>query len=278
MAKFIKGQPLNGEIENIFSNATDQIIIITPYIKLHTHNQKALSSKKSNDKLSIVIVFGKNKDDKTKSFDKDTFEFFSEFPNIKICYQENLHAKYYANESNAIITSMNLYEYSQNNNIEAGILTKNSLLKPLGDSIDYEAWEFFAQVIEEAEVLYEKKPVYDSGFLNISNKYKESTIKIDLLSKLYNSDKGTKSNVVSSQITSMNSNSNAYCIRTRTPIAFNINKPYCDAAFESWSKYKNEDFKEKYCHFSGDESNGETTKAKPILKKHWKEAKSIFNF
>ena len=105
-----------------------------------------------------------------------------------------------------------------------------------------------------------------------------SEIKNDLLSKLYNSEKGKKSNTVSSQKISINSNSNAYCIRTRSPIAFNIDKPYCDSAYESWSKYKNEDFKEKYCHFSGEDSQGETSKAKPILKKHWKEAKSIFNF
>jgi len=242
MAKFIKGQNLNAEVENILSNANDQIIIITPYIKLHPHYLNALRGKKSDDTLSIVIVFGKNKDDKTKSFDKDTFEFFSQFPNIKICYQENLHAKYYANESNAIITSMNLYEYSQNNNIEVGILTKNSFINSLSDSIDDEAWDFFKQVIDEAEVLYEKKPVYESGVF--SNKYKYSEIKTDYLSKLYNSQTTTKSNVVSSQKTSKNSNTNAYCIRTRTAIAFNIAKPYCDAAFESWLKYKNEDFKE----------------------------------
>ena len=276
MAKFIKGQALNGEVENIFSNAKNQIIIITPYIKLHPHYLNALRGKKSDDKLSIVIVFGKNKDDKTKSFDKDTFEFFSQFPNIKICYQENLHAKYYANESNAIITSMNLYEYSQNNNIEAGILTKNSIIKPLGDSIDYEAWEFFEQVIKNSVLLYHKEPFYESGIF--SNKYIESKIKIDLLSKLYNSEKETKSLLTSTQKRSENSSKMAYCIRTGTPIPFNIEKPYCDSAFESWAKYKNEDFKEKYCHFSGEESNGETTKAKPILKKNWKEAKSIFSF
>lgn len=276
MAKFIKGQALNGEVENIFSNAKNQIIIITPYIKLHPHYLNALRGKKSDDKLSIVIVFGKNKDDKTKSFDKDTFEFFSQFPNIKICYQENLHAKYYANESNAIITSMNLYEYSQNNNIEAGILTKNSYIKPLGDSIDYEAWEFFEQVIKNSVLLYHKEPFYESGIF--SNKYKYSEIKTDLLSKLYNSEKETKSLLTSTQNRIENSSNKAYCIRTGTPIPFNIDKPYCDSAYESWSKYKNEDFKEKYCHFSGESSNGETTKAKPILKKNWKEAKSIFSF
>ena len=55
-------------------------------------------------------------------------KFFKEFPNIQIRYEKKLHAKYYSNESAAILTSMNLYSYSQDNNIEAGVLTKSGLL------------------------------------------------------------------------------------------------------------------------------------------------------
>ena len=36
-------------------------------------------------------------------------------------FVENLHAKCYLNENTAIITSMNLYEFSQQNNDEIGI-------------------------------------------------------------------------------------------------------------------------------------------------------------
>jgi len=52
----------------------------------------------------------------------------------------------------------------------------------------------------------------------------------------------------------------------------------CNEAFDSWLKYKNKDFAEKFCHFSGEKSNGETTMAKPIMSKNWKNAKDTFGF
>jgi len=48
-------------------------------------------------------------------------------------------------------------------------------------------------------------------------------------------------------------------------------------AFKSWSKYGDPDYAEKFCHFSGEPSNGETSVSRPILKKNWKKAKEIFN-
>src|SRR5690606_11517601 len=64
-----------------------------------------------------------------------------------------------------------------------------------------------------------------------------------------------------------------YCIRTAEKIPFNPKKPFCEKAFESWNKYKDENYKEKYCHFSGEISNGETSYSKPILRKNWNKAK-----
>ncbi|MBK8874376.1 MAG: hypothetical protein IPN13_10820 [Bacteroidetes bacterium] len=43
------------------------------------------------------------------------------FPNIEIRYSERLHAKFYQNDSEYIITSLNLYDYSLANNIEVGV-------------------------------------------------------------------------------------------------------------------------------------------------------------
>ena len=47
--------------------------------------------------------------------------FLQELTSVKISACENLHAKCYLNENTAIITSMNLYLYSQQNNREMGI-------------------------------------------------------------------------------------------------------------------------------------------------------------
>ena len=69
-----------------------------------------------------------------------------------------------------------------------------------------------------------------------------------------------------------------YCIRTGEEVAFNLKKPFSDKSFKSWNKFKNPEFKEKYCHFSGEESNGQTTFSRPILKKNWAKAKKAHNF
>jgi hypothetical protein len=68
--------------------------------------------------------------------------------------------------------------------------------------------------------------------------------------------------------TKLNKN-RGYCIRTGMEIPFNVSKPLSEKAFESWNKYKDEEYPEKYCHFSGEESFGETCFIRPILKKNW---------
>lgn len=69
-----------------------------------------------------------------------------------------------------------------------------------------------------------------------------------------------------------------YCIRTGEKIPFNLKNPFTDKSFKSWNRFKNPDFKEKFCHFSGEKSNGETTYSRPILKKNWAKAKKKHGF
>lgn len=122
MAKFITSNELNAEIEKLFESAAEQLILISPFVKLHSHYQSSLLTQVSNPKLHITIVFGKNENDPTRSIHASDLEFFKQFPNIEIRCEKRLYAKYYANENAAIITSMNLYSFSQDNNIESGVL------------------------------------------------------------------------------------------------------------------------------------------------------------
>lgn len=195
MAKFLTGNELNTELEKIFERADEQIILISPFIKLHDRFVSTLRTKKDNHKLEIIIVFGKNEEDMSKSMKQEDFNFFKEFPNIQIRYERRLHAKYYSNESSAILTSMNLYTYSQDNNIEAGVMTKATLLGNLAsnfmtnvtgeDSFDRQAWTYFSRVIEQSDLLFHKTPQYESAMLGFSKKYKESKIEVDKLSEFF---------------------------------------------------------------------------------------------
>lgn len=63
-----------------------------------------------------------------------------------------------------------------------------------------------------------------------------------------------------------------YCIRTGEEIEFNPERPMSLNAFKKWNQFQDVEYGEAYCHYSGDQSFGETTFARPILRKYWKKA------
>lgn len=298
MAKFFTGNDLNSEMGKLFEAAEEQIILISPFIKLHDHYASILQAKKDKPKIQIIIVFGKNEKDLSKSMKEEDFNFFKEFPNIEIHYEKRLHAKYYSNETTAILTSMNLYDYSQDHNIEAGVLTAATTLGKLAtkfwngeEGLDETAWKYFERVITQSKTLFKKVPQFDKGIIGtgLNKKYLSSTIETDLLTDFFaNRQKYDTNNVKENnekkpeEVTKRVVNKpvetqTGYCIRTGVSIPFSLEKPMTDVAWKSWSKYSDPNYAEKYCHFSGELSNKETSVKRPILNKNWKKAKETFN-
>lgn len=273
MAEFVKGNQLNSALEEIFEKAESHLVIISPFIKLHSRFIDALKSKVQNHNLEIIIVFGKNENNLSKSFSLEDFNLLKDFPNIEIKYEPRLHAKYYANESSALLSSMNLYDFSQNNNIEFGILTKvsSSIGNLLGDNIDKDAFLYFDKVISNSKTLYKRVPLYESKMLGLSQKYVESETEINEMEEIFGQPLSNNKRTFSRKSDIENV---GYCIRTGEKIPFNPERPFSEKAFESWNKFKDDNYKEKYCHFSGEKSNGETSYSKPILRKNWNKAKS----
>lgn len=283
MAKFLKGNGLNAELESLFDTAKNSIILISPYIKLHDRYIASLQRRIQDHNLKITVLFGKNEDDISKSMKKEDFDFFKQFPNIEILYEKRLHAKYYANDSKAILTSMNLYGFSQNNNIEAGVLMEKSSMAAFtgNKGIDDDTSQYFADVVTQADLLFEKKPDYTTNMLGIK-KYVQSKITTDKLTEFFSGKDYkkvfNKTSPIPKHETKNTNNGIGYCIRTGREIPFNVKNPMDYNAYKMWSKYKDPNFPEKYCHFSGEPSNGETSMNKPILSKYWKEAKAKFDF
>ena len=54
-----------------------------------------------------------------------------------------------------------------------------------------------------------------------------------------------------------------------------LEKPMSYESFKLWNKFGDSDYPEKFCHFSGESSNGDTCVSRPILKKNWKKAKEL---
>lgn len=124
----------------------------------------------------------------SKSMKQADFDFFKQFPNVEILHEKRLHAKYYASESKAILTSMNLYGFSQNNNIEAGILMENTSKGAFtgSNNLENDTWEYFKTVLQQAELLFKKQPVYEKKNILSYKKYLNSKIEIDKLSEFFN--------------------------------------------------------------------------------------------
>ena len=298
MAEFITDNQINLVLEKMIIEADEFLYLISPYIKLHDRLKAELKSKLTTYNLAITVVFGKNEGDAEKSVKKEDIEFFMQFPNIKICYEKNLHAKFYASEDCSMLSSMNLHQFSQNTNIEAAILMypKRSLEQIANvlvstQSIDGDAIKYFEKVIERSEEIYLTRPQFKKDFLGLTKKYTHSEIVTNKLNEFFTKKTYTTTGNVSATkkfaynrgdffeaepqysqpayqkpSNQYGGRNTAFCIRTGRPIPFNIKMPYCPEAFDTWSQFGNADYPEAYCHSTGEPSSGRTSMRTPILR------------
>lgn len=115
MAKFLNTTATNYFLEEIIKDAKDRLVLISPYLKLNDRIKELLADK-DRLKIDIRIIYGKNE------LHPSEISWLNELSYVRTSFCKNLHAKCYLNENKCIITSMNLYEFSQINNNEMGIL------------------------------------------------------------------------------------------------------------------------------------------------------------
>ena len=70
--------------------------------------------------MDIQIVYGK------RELDASERQWLNSVPHVYTRFCQNLHAKCYLNESVCVITSLNLLQYSQQNNNEMGVMIKRA--------------------------------------------------------------------------------------------------------------------------------------------------------
>jgi phosphatidylserine/phosphatidylglycerophosphate/cardiolipin synthase-like enzyme len=234
MAEFLDTQGVSYYLKKLINNSNDKLYLISPYLQLNDQLKLSLEDRHKFS-IDIVIIYGKVTD-----INPVDSEWLKSMPGIKLMFHKDLHAKCYFNEKEVIITSMNLYMFSQQNNVEMGIyLTKEKDI------------ELYKQIAEEVD--------------RIKRGSEHRTILVQKVESV-------------KQETKKDKKPTGYCIRTGIEIPFNIEKPLSLEAYKKWNEYGDPDYKEKFCHFSGEPSNGETSVNKPILKKYWKKAQEIHGF
>ena len=237
MATFLDTTGVSYHLQQLINKANEKLWLISPYLKINERIKQSLEDK-NRMKINIRVVYGKNE------LQPDENNWLKSMASIRSSFCKDLHAKCYLNENEAILTSMNLYEFSQVNNNEMGIHIDKATDPELYKDI-YEEAQRLIRISDEIVISVAKAP----------NKEKPILI----------------------PDTKLNGNKKSgCCIRTGIEIPFNVEKPMSYDAFKSWNKYGDPEYTEKYCHFSGESSNGETSISRPIIKKNWKKAKELY--
>ena len=114
MAKFLNTSATNYYLEELIKGASERLILISPYLKLNDRIKELLEDK-NRLKIDVRIVYGKSE------LQPMEISWLNKLSFVRTSFCKNLHAKCYINESSCIITSLNLYEFSQVNNNEMGV-------------------------------------------------------------------------------------------------------------------------------------------------------------
>lgn len=114
MAKFLNTSATNYFLEELIKQTQERLIIISPFLKFNNRIKELLADK-DRLKIDVRLVYGKNE------LAPAEINWLSGLEFVRTSFCQNLHAKCYLNENAAIITSMNLYDFSQVNNNEMGV-------------------------------------------------------------------------------------------------------------------------------------------------------------
>jgi hypothetical protein len=218
MAKFLVTSGVSHHLEQIITNAQEKLYLVSPYLKLNDRI-KALLSNRSIITTDIRIIYGKN------DLLPDENNWLTSLSYIKTSFCKNLHAKCYMNENEALITSMNLYESSQVNNNEMGILVGKT-----------EEPELYEAVLKEVRTL-----LTNSDSLRVT------------VEKITTKEMQGKGSPHKSIITAKGNSipETGFCIRCKNPLILDPKHPFCKECYAIWKQHGNPDYQEKYCHICG---------------------------
>ena len=228
MAEFLTTQGTSYYIEDIIINAKNKLVLISPYLQLSkTFFERLQDADRQN--VQIILIYGK---DELKTNEKKQLQ---ELGNLSLYFFKNLHAKCFFNEESMVITSMNMYEFSEKTNREMGVL-----IRAKGDEKAY------GEAVKETESI-------------LASATKDSPIR-NALSKVMKEAKSIVEEAIKDEPERPKSRSysykprnkqTGYCIRCKKHIPLDVKQPLCHDCWEKWNIHKNDSYREKFCHTCG---------------------------
>ncbi|MWW23151.1 phospholipase D-like domain-containing protein [Algibacter lectus] len=171
MALFLNTPKLNYWIPKLIEESEEELILIVPYIQTSENVLKALNKADSNG-VEITLVYRENK---LSDYEKSKLLALK---NINLLHHPNVHCKCYYNGDLLIVGSMNLYEYSEKNNREMGMLMHRCDID--GDEKGFKIYNDDKEVFDDG--IQEIREIINGASLEKSNdKARERSFEIDII-------------------------------------------------------------------------------------------------
>ncbi len=207
MAQFLDTTGISYHLQQMINNANEKLILISPYLKINERIKKSLEEK-DKFKIDIRLIYGKS------DLQPSENNWLKSLRSIRTSFCKDLHAKCYLNENEAIITSMNLYDFSEVNNYEMGIFVEKA-----------KDADLYNEIYKEVNRLIRTSDEIKVTVFTVPNVVKEAP--------------------------KANRDSKGYCIRCHSEIKLNPVVPYCKSCYNTWKKYEDDKYEEKFCHICG---------------------------
>lgn len=251
MAKFVNGAMSYGAITEIINGAYNELYIVAPYLKIPQQTKNYIKNVDTRSIKFTIISRVENSSD--KNVDETDIQFLRELTSAKIRVCENLHAKCFLNESEGLITSMNLHEYSQTHNWEMGI----RFTKADDPTIYSAAYDEVQMIVKQSKD--NPKIICASVASKSIKSTPKSTPQKTVRKPKMTPNKGLLGSIVDTVL-----GQEAYCIRCGEPMdKFNTDKPLCNNCYPVWAQFKDPNYKERFCHYCRNEK-GSISYAKPV--------------
>jgi hypothetical protein len=233
LAEVLSTSGISHHLEQLMKNATRELVIISPYLKVTDHIRQILREI-DGTRVKIRLV------GREGGLEPTELEWLAGLPAIHASSVTRLHAKCYLNEGEAIVTSMNLHESSQINNVEIGIRVVRG-----------QDQELYKQVYEEAMTI-----VRGSKALSLATA--QSPV----------ARQGRESTATAT--------SGGFCIRCGKRIKLKPKIPYCRTCYVQQKESADSNRTERFCHICGREMP--SRRSKPVCGSCYRSHKDELRF
>lgn len=233
VARFLTTKGCLAEIEAVITSAQSRLVLITPFVQITDAHARRLRDAAARGVKTVLVC-------RHDSLKPDVQAFFAGLDGCEVYDDPSLHAKCFVGERGLVLTSLNLYGASEQNN-EMGVwLDAEDDRRAYTDAVaEAASIQQHARCVTTPKVRWgaflrpaapQEKPARKPK--GASEHTATARRKAPAKRKARRSDEGM-------------------CLRCGDRIPFDPGRPYCLGCFREWAKWEDPTYQDRFCHACG---------------------------